>query len=109
MCAAIDHHIAHVYPYKTVIFGQGVFHQVIEHAGFDPLVAARALESGEAGAMPDDGHRTGEAGGPESLDDIDKGIDLVKRCKDLGYQTTIKIMAISAATRETVSCRSFRL
>ncbi len=29
--------------------------------------------------------------------DIDKGIDLVKRCKDLGYQTTINIMAISAA------------
>ena len=29
--------------------------------------------------------------------DIDKGIDLAKRCKDLGYQTTVNIMAISAA------------
>ena len=29
--------------------------------------------------------------------DIDKGIDLVKRTKDLGYQTTINIMAVSAA------------
>lgn len=29
--------------------------------------------------------------------DIDKGIDLVKRCKDQGYLTTINIMAISAA------------
>jgi 4-hydroxy 2-oxovalerate aldolase len=29
--------------------------------------------------------------------DIDKGIDLAKRCKDLGYQTTINIMAVSAA------------
>ncbi len=29
--------------------------------------------------------------------DIDKGLDLVKRCKDLGYQTTINIMASSAA------------
>ncbi|MBS1259126.1 MAG: 4-hydroxy-2-oxovalerate aldolase [Candidatus Scalindua arabica] len=29
--------------------------------------------------------------------DIDKGLDLVKRSKDLGYQTTINIMASSAA------------
>ena len=29
--------------------------------------------------------------------DIDKGIDLVKRSKDLGYSTTINIMAVSAA------------
>ena len=29
--------------------------------------------------------------------DIDKGIDLTKRCKDLGYLTTINIMAASAA------------
>ena len=29
--------------------------------------------------------------------DIDKGIDLVKRSKDLGYETTINIMAVSAA------------
>ncbi|MBW7995497.1 MAG: nucleoid-structuring protein H-NS [Candidatus Glassbacteria bacterium] len=29
--------------------------------------------------------------------DIDKGIDLVKRSKDLGYQTTVNIMAVSAA------------
>ena len=29
--------------------------------------------------------------------DIDKGLDLVKRSKDLGYQTTINIMACSAA------------
>lgn len=29
--------------------------------------------------------------------DIDKGLDLVKRTKDLGYQTTINIMAPSAA------------
>ena len=29
--------------------------------------------------------------------DIDKGIDLAKRCKDLGYLTTINIMAASAA------------
>jgi len=29
--------------------------------------------------------------------DIDKGIDLVKRCKDLGYVTTLNIMAPSAA------------
>jgi 4-hydroxy 2-oxovalerate aldolase len=31
--------------------------------------------------------------------DIDKGIDLVKRTKDLGYATTINIMAPSAAIR----------
>ena len=31
------------------------------------------------------------------MPDIDKGIDLVKRTKDLGYQTTINIMAVSAA------------
>jgi len=31
--------------------------------------------------------------------DTDKGIDLVKRSKDLGYQTTINIMAPSAAIR----------
>lgn len=31
--------------------------------------------------------------------DIDKGLDLVKRSKDLGYQTTINIMACSAAIR----------
>ncbi len=31
--------------------------------------------------------------------DIDKGIDLAKRSKDLGYQTTINIMAPSAAIR----------
>ena len=29
--------------------------------------------------------------------DIDKGIDLAKRSKDLGYTTTINIMAVSAA------------
>ena len=29
--------------------------------------------------------------------DIDKGLDLVKRSKDLGYLTTINIMAVSAA------------
>ncbi len=29
--------------------------------------------------------------------DIDKGIDLVKRCKDKGYETTLNIMAPSAA------------
>ena len=29
--------------------------------------------------------------------DIDKGIDLAKRCKDQGYLTTVNIMAISAA------------
>ncbi len=29
--------------------------------------------------------------------DIDKGIDLARRCKDLGYLTTINIMAASAA------------
>ena len=29
--------------------------------------------------------------------DIDKGIDLAKQSKDLGYQTTINIMAVSAA------------
>ena len=29
--------------------------------------------------------------------DIDKGIDLAKHCKDQGYQTTINIMAVSAA------------
>jgi len=29
--------------------------------------------------------------------DIDKGIDLTKRCKDSGYLTTINIMAVSAA------------
>jgi 4-hydroxy 2-oxovalerate aldolase len=28
---------------------------------------------------------------------IDKGIDLIRRCKDLGYETTINIMAASAA------------
>ncbi len=28
---------------------------------------------------------------------IDKGIDLIKRCKDLGYATTINVMAASAA------------
>ncbi len=28
---------------------------------------------------------------------IDKGIDLVRRCKDLGYETTINVMAASAA------------
>ncbi len=28
---------------------------------------------------------------------IDAGIDLIKRCKDLGYQTTINVMAASAA------------
>jgi 4-hydroxy 2-oxovalerate aldolase len=28
---------------------------------------------------------------------IDKGIDLIKRCKDLGYETTINVMAASAA------------
>lgn len=31
--------------------------------------------------------------------DIDKGLDLVKRSKDLGYETTINIMACSAAIR----------
>ncbi|MEE8393871.1 MAG: aldolase catalytic domain-containing protein [Rhodospirillales bacterium] len=31
--------------------------------------------------------------------DIDKGIDLARRCKDLGYLTTINIMASSAAIR----------
>jgi 4-hydroxy 2-oxovalerate aldolase len=31
--------------------------------------------------------------------DAEKGIDLAKRCKDLGYQTTINIMAPSAAIR----------
>jgi len=31
--------------------------------------------------------------------DADKGIDMAKRCKDLGYQTTINIMAPSAAIR----------
>lgn len=31
--------------------------------------------------------------------DIDKGIDLAKRSKDLGYQTTINIMASSASIR----------
>lgn len=31
--------------------------------------------------------------------DIDKGIDLVKRSKDMGYETTINIMACSAAIR----------
>jgi len=31
--------------------------------------------------------------------DIDKGLDLVKRTKDLGYQTTINIMACSAAIK----------
>jgi len=31
--------------------------------------------------------------------DTDKAIDLAKRCKDLGYQTTINIMAPSAAIR----------
>ncbi|OHC74153.1 MAG: hypothetical protein A3G18_08350 [Rhodospirillales bacterium RIFCSPLOWO2_12_FULL_58_28] len=31
--------------------------------------------------------------------DIDKGIDLARRCKDLGYQTTINIMASSASIR----------
>jgi len=29
--------------------------------------------------------------------DIDKGLDLVKRCKDLGYLTTLNVMACSAA------------
>ena len=29
--------------------------------------------------------------------DIDKGLDLVKRCKDQGYETTLNIMAPSAA------------
>ncbi len=28
---------------------------------------------------------------------IDKGLDLIKRCKDLGYETTINVMAASAA------------
>ena len=28
---------------------------------------------------------------------IDKGIDLIRRCKDLGYETTINVMAASAA------------
>ncbi|MEJ2462971.1 MAG: nucleoid-structuring protein H-NS, partial [Candidatus Thiodiazotropha sp.] len=31
--------------------------------------------------------------------DIDKGLDMVKRSKDLGYETTINIMACSAAIR----------
>ncbi|MCU7816963.1 MAG: aldolase catalytic domain-containing protein [Candidatus Thiodiazotropha sp. (ex Rostrolucina anterorostrata)] len=31
--------------------------------------------------------------------DIDKGLDLVKRSKDMGYETTINIMACSAAIR----------
>jgi 4-hydroxy 2-oxovalerate aldolase len=31
--------------------------------------------------------------------DIDKGLDLVKRSKDLGYETTVNIMACSAAIR----------
>jgi 4-hydroxy 2-oxovalerate aldolase len=31
--------------------------------------------------------------------DADKAVDLAKRCKDLGYQTTINIMAPSAAIR----------
>jgi len=31
--------------------------------------------------------------------DIDKGLELVKRSKDLGYETTINIMAVSAAIR----------
>ncbi|MBW2271054.1 MAG: nucleoid-structuring protein H-NS, partial [Deltaproteobacteria bacterium] len=29
--------------------------------------------------------------------DIDKGVDLVKRCKSLGYETTLNVMAPSAA------------
>ncbi|MCU7810319.1 MAG: nucleoid-structuring protein H-NS, partial [Candidatus Thiodiazotropha sp. (ex Notomyrtea botanica)] len=33
------------------------------------------------------------------VSDIDKGLDLVKRSKDLGYETTINIMACSAAIR----------
>jgi len=28
---------------------------------------------------------------------IDAGLDLVKRCKDLGYETTVNVMAVSAA------------
>jgi 4-hydroxy 2-oxovalerate aldolase len=31
------------------------------------------------------------------VSEIDKGVDLVKRCKDLGYETTLNIMAPSAA------------
>ncbi len=31
--------------------------------------------------------------------DIDKGLDLVKRAKDLGYMTTLNIMAVSAAIK----------
>ena len=42
LCAAVDRHVAHVHADVFVIVGQAVLHQLMEHAGLDPLGAAGA-------------------------------------------------------------------